>query len=392
MPPKGASRRKPPVPVLTAPEAVEHASLYRTKAFPFVSEGTVYCFGLREYLVEPSIPRGESAIGALLALASGTVFGLTTGERSHLFYFHPGFGVAHVGPVSDGPAGGAALLHLGGNQILGGWWGPKGGGLFRHNATVEIGQGMEQFRGAKGAIEPLKLPEVGYGLAAFAGPTDDAAAYGLTLPDGALIRIDAGSHRTKVVARVANPTPVLVLLPSGVLLGAFAEGRLWQYAPDEGRLTALDAHAPCQKGKRYVAGVQGLILADDGLVYGGTSTDGFLFSFDPATHAVVNLGKPNRQSNIRALAQGHDGRLYGLVEEPQGLAHLFRFEPTTRGFCDLGVLGAAFPECWTAHSLGAITVGPNGELFIGETDSLSHLFVYYPPIPRRKEPTPLPRE
>jgi hypothetical protein len=374
------------VPELTTPESVEHASLYRTKAFPFVSEGTVYCFGLREYLVEPSIPRGQTEIGALLALGSGTVFGLTTGERSHLFYFHPGFGVAHVGPVSEGPATGAALLHLGGNQILGGWWGPEGGGLFGHSATVETGQGMEQFRGAKSAIESLKLPRGAHGLAALAGPADDGIAYGLSLPDGGLLRIAGGSDRARVVARVANPAPVLALLPTGELLGAFAEGRLWHYAPKAGQLTALDAHAPCQKGKRHVAGVQSLIAGADGLVYGGTSTDGFLFSFDPETHAVVNLGKPNRQSNIRALAQGRDVRLYGVVEEPQGLAHLFRFDSTTRGFCDLGVVGAAFPECWTAHSLGSLAVGPNGELFIGETDSLSHLFVYYPPIPPATRP------
>ena len=98
----------------------------------------------------------------------------------------------------------------------------------------------------------------------------------------------------------------------------------------------------------------------------------------------MNLGKPNRQSNIRALVQGHEGRIYGLVEEAQGLAHLFCFDPETRSFTDLGVLGTAFPEYWIAHSLGAMAVGRNGEIFLGETDSLSHLFIYYPPIPRRQ--------
>ncbi len=65
------------------------------------------------------------------------------------------------------------------------------------------------------------------------------------------------------------------------------------------------------------------------------------------------------------------------------MAHLFRFDPAGRSFTDLGVLGAAFPECWTAHSLGALAVGPHGEVYIGETDDISHLFVYYPPVARR---------
>ena len=374
--------RKRVVPELTGPEAA-HGGMYRTKAFPFVSEGAVYCFGLREHLAEPSIPRGESAISALLALDSGTVFGITTGERAHLLYFHPAFGVTHIGPLGEQAARGGALLNLGGHRILGGWWGPEGGGLFRHGTSAEEAQGLEQFRGAKGAIEAIPLPaEVG-GIAALAGPTVEGVAYGLTLPDGHLIAIRSGGKRpVRVLARVAEAAPVLVHLPDGRLLGAFAEGRLWRYSPADGSLEALDAQAPCQKGKRYVAGVQSLILSREGLVYGGTSVDGYLFAFDPASGAVANLGKPNRQSGVRALVEGHDGALFGIAEEPQGMAHLFRYDPGGRGFADLGLLSAAFPECWTAHSLGSLAVGPSGEVYIGEADAISHLFVYHPPIPK----------
>lgn len=60
------------------------------------------------------------------------------------------------------------------------------------------------------------------------------------------------------------------------------------------------------------------------------------------------------------------------------MAHLFSFDPADRSFTDLGLLGSAFPEYWIAHSLGAMAVGPNGELFIGETDEISHPFIYYP--------------
>lgn len=381
MPAKRTRSRKPDVPELLAPAAAEHGALYRTKAFPFVSEGTVYCFGLREYLEEPSLPRGESAIAALLALESSTVYGVTVGARAHLFYFHPGFGVAHVGALGQTPATGGALLDLGGHQVLGGWWGPEGGGLFRHGTAAEEAQGMEQFRGAKGPVEPLTLPP-GEGIAALAGPTPDGVAYGLTLPGGHLVAIDPAAGEVETLARIEQAAPVLLALPDGSLLGAGPEGRLWAYDPAAAQLTALDAWAPCQKGKRYVAGVESLALGRDGLVYGGTSVDGFLFGYDPATGAVTNLGKPNRQSNIRALVAGHDGCLFGVVQEPEGMAHLFRYDPGGRGLTDLGILGAAFPECWQAHALGALSVGPNGEVFVGESDDISHLFVYYPPVPR----------
>lgn len=371
---------KTEVPVLSVAPAGDHSVLHRAKAFPFVSEGSVYAFALREYLVEPSILPGESAVAALCATAAGLTYGLTCGQRSHLFYFHPGFGVCDVGIVSDKPVSGGALLRLADGNVLGGFWGPEGGGLFRHDGAVEMGQGMEQFRGLKSGVESLPLPEPGEGIAALAGPDYDGFVFALTLPGGLLLRIDPATGAAETVARIEQAAPVLVNTMHGPLLGAHAEGRLWQYSSASGELTALEAFAPCQQGKRYAAGVASLLLAGDGLIYGGTSTDGFLFTYDWFSGTVTNLGKPGRQSHVRALVEGHDGHIYGLVEEPQGLAHLFRWDRSTRSFTDLGVLNAAFPESWIAHSLGSMCVGRGGELFIGETDSLSHLFIYYPPI------------
>ena len=369
-----------PLPQLAAPAASEHSRLYRTKAFPFVSEGSVYCFPLRENLVAPTIERGESALCALLPIPAGNVYGLTMGRRAHLCYFHPAFGVADVGLVSEQPVCGGALAHAGDNVLLGGWWSDTGGGFFRHDAAGETGQGMEQFRGSKTAIEPLALPEGVGGIAAFAGPDEDGFLYGLAMPEGTLLKIGAASGEAEPLARIEGAAPLLLLLDDGRLLGACAEGRLWEYNfIYTNGLQALDAHAPCQKGKRYVAGVQSLLQADDGLVYGGTSVDGYLFCYDPFVGTVTNLGKPNRQSNIRALCEGRDGRLYGIVEEPGGMAHLFVYDVRERSFTDLGVLASAFPEYWIGHSFGALATGPNGELFIGETDDISHLFIYYPP-------------
>lgn len=94
---------------------------------------------------------------------------------------------------------------------------------------------------------------------------------------------------------------------------------------------------------------------------------------------------PARQSNVRALAEGRDGLIYGVVEEPKGMAHLFVFDPAERGFTDLGIVASSFPEYWIAHSIGALSVGPFGEVYLGETDRLGHPFIYHPPIPSREK-------
>lgn len=376
----------PPVPVLQAATMDNHAQLYRHKAFPFVREGTIYGFALAEALVQPAIGPGESAILALAALPSGLVYGITGGERGHAFYFHPAYGVTHLGPVGTGSVTGGVVVDCGQDEIVLGWRGAGGGGLLRHACAVEAGQGLEQFRGAVTPLMALPALPAGEGPAALLCQRSTRTLYGLTLPGGLLFRLDIGQADVQVLARVEAAAPVLAQLPDGRLLGAFAEGQLWQFDPGAGQVAALAAQAPCQMGKRYVAGVQSLLVSRSGRVYGGTSTDGYLFSWDPGSGDLVNVGKPVRQSNIRALAEGLDGRLFGIAEEPGGLAHLFVFNPVRGGFTDLGLVGSAFPENWYAHSLGCLSTGPFGEIFVGETDRLSHLFIYYPPIPGPRPP------
>jgi hypothetical protein len=65
------------------------------------------------------------------------------------------------------------------------------------------------------------------------------------------------------------------------------------------------------------------------------------------------------------------------------MARLFCFDPVARGFEDLGVLNTFIPVQWAPHAIGALCTGLYGEVYLGERDSISHLFVYYPPVVRR---------
>jgi hypothetical protein len=358
--------------------------LFYDKVSPWVNKGTVYGFNMRDELNKPTILEYESAICALAPVTTGSVLGITCGKRSHLFYFHPCYYIADLGILSETPVTGGAIVKTQADMVVGGWHGPAGGGMFRHDAVREFGTGQEDMVARKDPVMPIALPDRNEGVLALA--YDDAArkVFALTTTNR-ILSLSDDSKKVKVEAQADSPfAPVLLRLPDGALLGACEHGQLWQYRPGEKRIEKLDAFAPCEKGKRYVAGVQSLLLTQDGVVYGGTSTDGFFFSYCPARPRVVNLGKPHRQSFIRALTEGHDGRIYGIVEEPKGMARFFSFDPEERGFEDLGVLNTFIPIQWAPHSIGALCTGIHGEIFLGESDTLSHLFVYYPPVFRRR--------
>lgn len=379
-----------PVPATQPKDEADTFRFFYEKVAPWVNHGTVYGFEMHEEMVKPTILEYECAIYALAPVTTGTVLGITGGRRGHLFYFHPSFYVVDLGLISEKPVTGGIIVRTHDDVVVGGWRG-ESGGLFRHDARHEMGTGQEDFYSRRSPIISIPMPDRKDGVLALVHSAAERKTYGLTT-SGKIISLSDDARRTKMEARVetqvpAMLAPALALLPDGSLLGGCEEGQLWQWHPGQPAVEKLGIYTPVEKGKRYLAAVQSLLLSDNGLIYGGTATDGFIFSYEPNRRKLINLGKPNRQSFIRALTEGHEGLIYGIVEEPKGLAHVFTYDPQHGGFEDLGLLSTFIPAQWTPHSLGAICTGIHGEIYLGESDTLSHLFVYHPPVVRqvRKE-------
>ncbi len=79
-----------------------------------------------------------------------------------------------------------------------------------------------------------------------------------------------------------------------------------------------------------------LTVGRDGTIYGGTYPGGRLFSFNPGTGIVGDLGSPSPPANhLASLVASPDGRLYGDLHRPRG--RVFSFDLKTRSFFDWGV-------------------------------------------------------
>jgi len=77
-----------------------------------------------------------------------------------------------------------------------------------------------------------------------------------------------------------------------------------------------------------------------------------------------------------SLTIGKDGCIYGVAGK--SCCHLFRYNPKDGELMDLGILYVSAPRSWHGYEFAAMVTGEKGEIYLGESDRISHLFVYFP--------------
>lgn len=163
----------------------------------------------------------------------------------------------------------------------------------------------------------------------------------------------------------------------GNVYTAGRDGVIYRYSPGKGKLEELEARLPAIKGREPWASLDAAVSGPDGLIYGG-SFDGYLFTFNPKTNEVVNLGKPLRQQRIQGLAFSK-GKLYGVGGEEEGLPRAFAFDLKTHGFELGGTLTVEGRSAYHAiEMVGGMVADSHGNIYIGSTGRLGNLYVWQP--------------
>jgi hypothetical protein len=374
------------------------------------------------------IPANSSAVTSLLAAASGKIYGGTSGAAAYLFLYDPAINkVRHLGRIKGQQGIHHALVQDSHGSLYAGtglnvlrpveltrsipnardsisdalwadvkkpYQGYAGGHLYRYDPST--GDREVWLPEDACPLEDLGIAVPHNGIYALAINPRADTIYGITYPDGRLFEYgltqkkfrDLGEPDRRVVfhgpERDWRSLPrALVVDDAGRVYTSGEDGFLVFYDPSQDKILSTGIKIP---GEYYpVQAYTGHPVVEcfarnaKGLLYGGSS-DGFLFSYDPAARQLVNLGKPRVSRRLRALTLGQDGRLYLIAGEHLEPCRLFSFDPQGGGFRDLGVIAVdRSPHySWRGYQFDSMATGADGAIYMGESERRSHLFLYLP--------------
>jgi hypothetical protein len=251
-------------------------------------------------------------------------------------------------------------------------------------------------------VTDLGTPVAGEGVFALTGNSNTNVLYGITYPSGIFFSYNIGSKAFKTYKDVAVTAADLKVLKNefhmqpeeylgaslavdnkGLVYGSRSVNKLFYFDPADESFHTV-SNIPEVWGRRSLGRVEAWAKANDGTLYGGNAGDGQLFSLQPGTNTVKNLGKPIMMNRLRGLSFGADGKLYGIAGALPGYAHLFSYDEKNEGYKDLGnpqfnlkAPGIEQGIDWRGFQLRTITASEDGKYIVmGEDESLSQLLIF----------------
>ncbi|HEX4808306.1 MAG TPA: hypothetical protein VH325_05220 [Bryobacteraceae bacterium] len=357
------------------------------------------------YPPEDVLPSGESAITALAVSPSdaGVVYGATSGKRSHLFALDPlqgyvqplGFlkdvtavhGSLAIARSGDVYVGGAIAVDNGGD----GYDNYSGGHLLQYRPPRD--QAMRPIRiDAACEVVDLGVPAAHESIYALTIDLERNVLYGLTYPSANFFRYDIEGSKFTLLGRVAERKMhgekferdrligrAIALDDKGDVFTSGEDGALFRYRPGTQQVEKLPIAVPSEPGREGFNRIEVWAADPSGTLYGGT-TDGYLLRLRTNPPVVENLGKPLPQYRVNGLVVAHNGKLYGVGGDDDDMARLFSYDPNRGVYEILGFIDVNRRPyyTWQAYRIGAMCLGADGAVYIGESERKSRLYLYYP--------------
>ena len=352
----------------------------------FVTEGTMLAVELCFPGQSTPPPAGETAIACMALDPAGTVYCGTAGAKAHLL---GALLRGDTGVVFDlGVAPGADRLDAiatHDEHVYAVASGPDGSTLWRWPRFARSFL-IQEWTLPRHPAEKVRELFVGDRVAGATVAADGQTLYGLTATSGELFRLDLAQPDPVVLAAVDDEgrfSRRLAVDGRGGVWGTRGRGVLWRCDGHSGHLEDV-AEVPAAAGRAQHTQASAWALDPlTGCLYGGTEPDGFLFRVDVDGGQVTPLGKPTRLERIGALAIGNDGRVFGTCGLEEDIGHLFSHDPARGALRDLGVPVSTLAARQYGYHFACMLTGSCGEIYLGQHERVSHLWIYFPPVPSR---------
>ncbi len=330
---------------------------------------------------------GALEVVSLTTGTNGRIYGGTTGGREHLlFEYTPGTGAvrdlgAKIVPSNQLYARNGdpisqkihhALDTLADGRIVGGTGQNVGFGSRHRKINEDDGGHVFIYDPATDTGRDLGVPVPHMWIIATTVSPDGSTLFGMTYFHNDFFAMDLESGEVVFADQVhagvwgdSACSHTIVCDRDGIVYGSCSEGYLFTYDSAAKKLTETDVKLPGEGSSR----IDALLAASDGMIYGGMWETGILFSIEPGSLAVTELGQPNDGPRLPALVE-RDGLLYGAAGGGSQYgtcgAFLFEYGPRSGAYRKIGPIvdEQSGVEAARVH---AMTVGADGTLYAGET-------------------------
>jgi len=369
--------------------------LQRRKRSAYVAEGYFICRRLRYNSQYLGVPDGSSAITSLDVSPDGVVYAATSGETVHVFAFNPKAPFDTVAPLAalegETDCRRSIVWEKEGSAICGtratgarpdDW---EGGGLYRITGHPYYFDAVQEWPRGMGQTEKLGVPVPGEGIAALVIDRLRNRLYGLSDKTSRFFLVDLASGNVDLrdeVDPLWHHSENLMIDSHGRVFGTAVGNRLVRFDPESDRLEMLEQTVPSFPGRALYSRIDSWVWEPVARVfYVGDREDGFLYTLDPETLETCLLGKPTDRLRIRALSASKDGRVFGIAGRAGDVCQMFVYEPETRQLRNLGIPLAAIEERHYGFEFDSAVAGPQGQIYFGESERSSRLFIYFPAWP-----------
>ncbi len=347
------------------------------------------------------LPIDRNAVTSLVVSGDYAIGGTTAKDGLTPFLFAVSLSRKKLERVLD-----LETIVPGQQAVLSGFGRGRNGGLFTGTMSrtgAAAGGHLIQVGLTERGLEAhdLGTPVAGEGIFALAADPSRDVVYGLSHPSGKFWRVEVANRRTKVWRDPAPDERMrstysqfalkpedylsrrLVVDPSGRVYGSRPVNKLFRFDPETQTIETIQNELPGHPDRRVLSRADSWAIGPDGRIYGGNAGEGQLFRLDPATGAIINLGKPTLLPRMKGLAFAHNGTLYGIVGGAPGYSRVFQYDPAG-GFTDLGIarfemVGENMPRglFWRGFQLVSLAASDDGRYFVmGDAEALSQLMVF----------------